>query len=182
LESGACSNYLPSAHNNSKTAYVPSSDALRPVSNVSCGKIISRSTPAFNSAPSTPLQAHHALADVVSASAWHRKVTHVWGGAHPVATIAVAKSPSHHQTVGWWSASRRSSTAFLAAHGEIFGTFSKIRPFLAELRTARGKPGMAEHLEKVVMSAPCAEAILKRRREALRAFYAIRQEKSQAAG
>jgi hypothetical protein len=73
-------------------------------------------------------------------------------------------------------------TAFLAAHGEIFGTFSKIQPFLAELRAARGEPGMAEHLEKVVMSAPGAEAILKRRREALRAFYAIRQEKSQAAG
>ena len=41
---------------------------------------------------------------------------------------------------------------------------------------------MAEHLEKVVMRAPDAEAILKRRREALRAFYAIRQQKSQAAG
>jgi hypothetical protein len=71
--------------------------------------------------------------------------------------------------------------SFLAAHGEIFGTFSKIQPFLAEMRASRNEPRMAENLEKVVMAAPDAEAILTRRREALRAFYAQRQKSASAA-
>jgi hypothetical protein len=58
--------------------------------------------------------------------------------------------------------------AFRAAHTEIFGAFSKVQPFLAELRTTRGEPGIAKHVEAVVMAAPDAEAILARRREVLR--------------
>jgi hypothetical protein len=60
--------------------------------------------------------------------------------------------------------------AFLAAHSEIFATFSKIHPFLAELRTASGEPDICRHMEAVVLGAPDAEAILARRREAIRAF------------
>ena len=70
--------------------------------------------------------------------------------------------------------------AFLAANGEIFGTFCKIEPFLGELRAARGEPGMAEHMEKVVMAAPNAAATLKRRREALRMYLTMRQSLAQA--
>lgn len=58
--------------------------------------------------------------------------------------------------------------AFRAAHGEIFATFSKIQPYLSELRAASGEPGLCEHMEAVVMSAPDAEAVLARRREAIR--------------
>ncbi len=58
--------------------------------------------------------------------------------------------------------------AFHAAHGEIFATFSKIQPYLAELRAAAREPGFCAHIEAVVMSAPDAEAVLARRREALR--------------
>ncbi|HLG97455.1 MAG TPA: hypothetical protein VKX49_14175 [Bryobacteraceae bacterium] len=60
--------------------------------------------------------------------------------------------------------------SFLAAHSEIAGTFSKIQPFLADLRAASGEPDFCKHLEAVVMSTPDAEAILKRRREGLRAM------------
>jgi hypothetical protein len=56
--------------------------------------------------------------------------------------------------------------SFLAAHSEIFATFSKIHPFLAELRTASGEPEFCKHIEAVVLSAPDAEAVLQRRREA----------------
>jgi hypothetical protein len=59
--------------------------------------------------------------------------------------------------------------AFLAAHGEIFATFSKIHPFLAGLRSASGENEFCRHIESVVLSAPGAEAILARRRAATRA-------------
>ncbi|HEV2146888.1 MAG TPA: hypothetical protein VGR37_05780 [Longimicrobiaceae bacterium] len=59
--------------------------------------------------------------------------------------------------------------AFRAAHGEIFVTFSKIHPFLAELRAASGEPEFCRHMEAVVLAAPDAEAVLARRREAARA-------------
>ena len=56
--------------------------------------------------------------------------------------------------------------AFLAAHGEVFVTFSKIQPLLADLRAASGETSFCSHLESVVMSAPDAAAILSRRRAA----------------
>jgi hypothetical protein len=59
--------------------------------------------------------------------------------------------------------------AFRAAHGEIFATFSKIHPFLEELRAATGEPDTCKHMEAVVMAEPNAQAILTRRRDAIRA-------------
>lgn len=56
--------------------------------------------------------------------------------------------------------------AFRAAHGEIFLTFAKIQPFLAQLRAASGEPDYCKHFEAVVLAAPDAEAIMKRRRDA----------------
>src|SRR5262249_55501659 len=35
--------------------------------------------------------------------------------------------------------------AFLAAHTEIFATFSKVQPFLGELRAASGEPEFLKH-------------------------------------
>lgn len=57
--------------------------------------------------------------------------------------------------------------AFLAAHGEIFATFSKIYLYIGELRSASGEPDFCKHLETVVLSAPNAEVILRRRRDAM---------------
>lgn len=59
--------------------------------------------------------------------------------------------------------------AFRAAHGEIVATFSKIQPFLAELRKISAEPDFCKHMEAVVLAAPDAEATLKRRRDAIRA-------------
>ena len=58
--------------------------------------------------------------------------------------------------------------SFRAAHGEIFGTFSKVQPFLEQLRNVSGEPDVCKHMESVIMAAPNAESILKRRRAALR--------------
>ena len=68
--------------------------------------------------------------------------------------------------------------AFRAAHGEIFATFSKIQPFLAELRSASKEPEFCKHMEAVVIAAPDAEAILTRRREAMRAAGKARTHKN----
>ena len=64
--------------------------------------------------------------------------------------------------------------AFLAAHGEVFLTFSKVQPFLNEMRQASGEPAFCRHVEAVVMGAPDADAILARRRAAARAAAAAR--------
>jgi hypothetical protein len=66
--------------------------------------------------------------------------------------------------------------AFLAAHSEVFATFSKIQPFLAELRRASGEPSFCKHLESVVMGAPDAQEILTRRLHATRATAKSRRE------
>lgn len=58
--------------------------------------------------------------------------------------------------------------AFLDANGEIVGTFSKIEPFLAQLRAMLSEPDFCKHMEAVVMSIPDAQATLKRRRERLK--------------
>jgi hypothetical protein len=61
------------------------------------------------------------------------------------------------------------ASAFLAAHNEIYGTFSKIQPFLDELRSASGEPDFCKHIEAVLATDPDAPATLTRRREAIRA-------------
>ena len=78
--------------------------------------------------------------------------------------------------LGYWDMAASMATsgaidleAFRAAHGEIFATFSKIEPYLAELRATTGEPELFRHMEIVVRSAPDAEAMLKRRREGIRA-------------
>ena len=85
------------------------------------------------------------------------------------------RNASFRMVVGYWDMAASLVTtgaidgeAFRAAHGEIFGAFSKLHPFLAELRTASGEPEFCKHIEAVVLAAPDAEAILSRRREGLR--------------
>jgi len=68
--------------------------------------------------------------------------------------------------------------AFRAAHTEIFATFSKIQPFLEELRKVSGESDICKHMEAVVMAEPNAEAMLTRRREAIRAAARARSSKS----
>jgi hypothetical protein len=91
------------------------------------------------------------------------------------ATLAGDRNASFRMVVGYWDMAASMVTtgaidadAFRAAHGEIFATFSKIHPFLDEMRKATGEHDFCKHMEAVVMSDPNAEAILTRRREAIR--------------
>jgi hypothetical protein len=92
------------------------------------------------------------------------------------ATVRGEKNAQFRMVIGYWDMAASLVTtgaiagdAFRAAHGEIFAAFSKIHPFLAELRAASGEPELCKHIESVVLAAPDAEKIMARRREALRA-------------
>ena len=101
-----------------------------------------------------------------------------------VAAVSGARNASFRMVLGYWDMAASLVTtgaidadAFRAAHGEIFGAFSKIYPYLAEMRAISGEPEFCKHMETVILGAPDADAILKRRREGLRAA-----AKSQAGG
>jgi len=97
------------------------------------------------------------------------------------------RNASFRMVIGYWEMAASLVTtgaidgdAFRAAHGEIFATFSKVQPFLAELRSATQEPDICKHMETVVLAAPDADAILSRRREAIRAAAKARTSKSAA--
>jgi tRNA-Thr(GGU) m(6)t(6)A37 methyltransferase TsaA len=78
--------------------------------------------------------------------------------------------------IGYWDTAASLVTtgavdrdAFLAAHGEVFLAFSKIHPFLAQIRAASGEPDLCRHLESVVMGSADAEAVMSRRRQVVMA-------------
>jgi len=106
----------------------------------------------------------------------------------------MAQAIGEHNTwfrmvIGYWDMAASLVTtgaidagAFLAAHGEIIGTFCKIQPYLAELRASRGETAICRHMEAVVMAAPDAQATLDRRRQALRSLYERQKANAQSAG
>jgi hypothetical protein len=90
--------------------------------------------------------------------------------------VSGERNASFRMVLGYWEMAASLVTtgaidaeAFRAAHGEVFAAFSKIQPFLAEIRRVSDEPEFCRHLEAVVLGAPDAEAILTRRREAARA-------------
>lgn len=95
------------------------------------------------------------------------------------------RNASFRMVLGYWDMAASlvttgaiDSDAFLAAHSEIFATFSKVEPFLGELRAAAGEPEFCKHIEAVISSAPDRDAILARRRAALLAAAKSRQADS----
>lgn len=92
--------------------------------------------------------------------------------------VEIASGPrnsSFRMVLGYWDMAASLVTtgaidadAFRAAHGEVFATFGKVQPFLAELRQATGELDFCKHVEIVVLGAPDADALLRRRLAALR--------------
>jgi hypothetical protein len=90
-----------------------------------------------------------------------------------IGLIGDERNASFRMVLGYWDMAASMVTtgaidgkAFCAAHGEVFLAFAKIHPFLEQMRTASGEPEFCKHLEDVVLAAPNAEAIMKRRRNA----------------
>ncbi|HEX2645110.1 MAG TPA: hypothetical protein VHU81_19075 [Thermoanaerobaculia bacterium] len=84
------------------------------------------------------------------------------------------RNNSFRMVIGYWDMACSLVTtgaidpdAFRAAHGEIYGAFCKIQPFLEELRNTTGEVQLCRHMEAVVMGTENAEAILVRRRATL---------------
>jgi len=93
-----------------------------------------------------------------------------------IAIVSSERNASFRMVLGYWDMAASlvmsgavDGDAFRSAHGEIFATFGKIQPFLAQIREMSGEAEFCKHVEAVVLAAPDAEAILERRREALRA-------------
>jgi hypothetical protein len=110
------------------------------------------------------------------ARAWFLRDFNPESFAELIAVLSGERNAAFRMVLGYWDMAASFVTtgavdadAFRAAHGEIFGTFSKIQPQLAELRAASGEADFCKHLEAVVLAAPGAEAMLSRRRQALRA-------------
>jgi hypothetical protein len=99
-----------------------------------------------------------------------------------VTLVSGDRNASFRMVIGYWEMAASLVTtgaidadAFRAAHGEIVATFSKIQPFLAELRSASGELEACTHIESVVLAMPDAEATLTRRREGMRAVVKARR-------
>lgn len=104
------------------------------------------------------------------------------------ATVSGERNAAFRMVLGYWDMAASLVTtgaidgdAFRAAHGEIFATFSKIQPYLAELRNVSGEPEFCKHMETVVMAAPDAGVMLTRRRETIRAAIKARALHTQSA-
>jgi len=103
------------------------------------------------------------------------------------AALAGERNASFRMVLGYWDMAASLVTtgaidadAFRAAHGEMFGTFCKVQPFLAEMRAVHGESDFCRHFEAVVMGAPDADAILTRRRNGLRAAASARRAQTAA--
>jgi len=111
-----------------------------------------------------------------AARAWFLREFNPSSFAELVETVSGERNASFRMVLGYWDMAASLVTtgtidaeAFLAAHGEVYATFSKILPFLDEMRKASGEPDFCKHVEAVVMTDPNAQATMTRRREAIRA-------------
>jgi hypothetical protein len=96
--------------------------------------------------------------------------------AELIAIVSSERNASFRMVLGYWDMAASLVTtgaidgdAFRAAHGEVFATFGKIHPFLAEMRALSGETEFCKHVEAVVCGASEGEAIVARRRAALQA-------------
>lgn len=92
------------------------------------------------------------------------------------AIVSSERNASFRMVLGYWDMAASlvvsgaiDGDAFRAAHGEIFLTFAKVQPFLADIRALSDEPEFCAHLEKVVMAEPAATAIMARRVAGMRA-------------
>ena len=92
-------------------------------------------------------------------SAYYRMVTSYWD---------MAASLVNHEAID--------EEMFNSANGEHFIVFSKIEPYLAELREMVGSPKMFLNLETLIMRQPSAKEMLAGRREMMKRMAAARKE------
>lgn len=97
-------------------------------------------------------------------SAYYRMVTSYWD---------MAASFVNHGAID--------EEMFADAHGEHWVVFSKVEPFLPELREIMGAPNMMGNLEKLIMRQPDAKERLAATRERMKRWMQARAEMSKSA-
>lgn len=70
---------------------------------------------------------------------------------------------------------------FLETNGECVIVFSKVEPFLEELRQIMGNPNYLKNLETLVMKLPDAKELLASRREMMKRWMQAREEMAKTA-
>lgn len=103
------------------------------------------------------------------------------------AAMVSEKNAWIRMVIGYWDMAASMVThnaidaeMFLAAHGEIFGAFCKVQPFLTELRGKIG-PRTLMHVEQVVMAVPGADELMAQRRSRLKGLWEARQAEAATA-
>lgn len=109
------------------------------------------------------------------ARAWFLAEFHPETYADAAAIISGPRNTAFRMVCGYWdmAASLVTSGAidgpsFLAAHGEIIGTYALVAPFLAEIRETTGNRDFLHHVEQIVTAMTNVEAVLAQRRTRLR--------------
>ena len=109
------------------------------------------------------------------ARAWYLAEFHPESLDDALATIRGPRNSAFRMVLGYWdmAASLVTSGAidapsFLAAHGEIIGTYALIAPVLAGIRETTGNHEFLSHVERVVAGMHNSEALLAQRRARLR--------------
>ncbi len=97
------------------------------------------------------------------------------------AAMTGEKNPWMRMVLGYWDMAASmvvqgaiTQESFIAAHGEIIGTFAKVHPFLGDVRGRLG-PKALLNMETVVMALPDAVEELARRRARLKAMWESQQ-------
>ncbi len=70
---------------------------------------------------------------------------------------------------------------FADAHGEHFVVYSKIEPFMPELKEIMGNPNLLANLEKLIMRQPDAKERLAKSRESMKRWREAQKEMSKNA-
>ena len=111
------------------------------------------------------------------ARAWFLAEFHPETFEDALAIVRGPRNSAFRMVLGYWdmAASLVTSGAidvasFLAAHGEIVGTYALIAPFVAQFRQTTGNRDFLRHIEQVVGGMPDAQATLAQRRARLRAI------------
>ncbi len=99
------------------------------------------------------------------------------------AVINPETSPYYRMVVTYWDMAASlvnhgaiDEEMFADAHGEHFVVYSKIEPFMPELREIMGNPNLMANLEKLIMRQPNAVERLAKSRESMKRMAEARKE------
>jgi len=99
------------------------------------------------------------------------------------AVINPETSPYYRMVVTYWDMAASlvnhgaiDEDMFADAHGEHFVVYSKIEPFMPELREIMGNPNLMANLEKLIMRQPNAGERLAKSRELMKRMAEARKE------